>query len=173
MSHQRWTWGLRCCRWRSTQVRNTPWLWKPVQTSPEVQNRGNSSPTKMTNVLQKFKEKNLLWRMYWPSSITRSAVEGLVMRVSDHLAWWCRDVFIFFRLRCFPHGHLQKSDVNVCLHCPTPIPMPMPILIAVPEGYNGCQCGMALRLVLNGCRTHLPWPRSQSRSSGNTSEHYH
>ena len=31
--------------------------------------------------------------------------------------------------------------------------------------------GMALRLVLNGCRTHLSWPRSQYISSGNTSEH--
>ena len=33
--------------------------------------------------------------------------------------------------------------------------------------------GMAPRLVLNGCRTNLFQPRSQSRSSGNTSEHYH
>ena len=29
--------------------------------------------------------------------------------------------------------------------------------------------GMALRLVLNGYRTHLSWPRSQYISSGNTS----
>ena len=33
--------------------------------------------------------------------------------------------------------------------------------------------GMALKSVLNGCRTHLSWPRSQYISSGNTSQHYH
>ena len=36
----------------STQVRDPPWLWNPVQTSPEVQNRGISGPTKRTHVLQ-------------------------------------------------------------------------------------------------------------------------
>ena len=33
---------------------NPPWLWNPGQTSPEVQNRGISGPTKRTCVLQKF-----------------------------------------------------------------------------------------------------------------------
>ena len=36
---------------------NPPWLWNPGQTSPEVQNRGISGPTKRTCVLQKFKKK--------------------------------------------------------------------------------------------------------------------
>ena len=36
---------------------NPPWLWNPGQTSPEVQNRGISSPTKRTCVLQKFFKK--------------------------------------------------------------------------------------------------------------------
>ena len=38
----------------SVQARNPPWLWNPWQTSPEVQNRGISGPTKRTCVLQKF-----------------------------------------------------------------------------------------------------------------------
>ena len=36
---------------------NPPWLWNPGQTSPKVQNRGISGPTKRTCVLQKFKKK--------------------------------------------------------------------------------------------------------------------
>ena len=36
---------------------NPPWLWNPGQTSPEVQNRGISGPTKRTYVLQKLKKK--------------------------------------------------------------------------------------------------------------------
>ena len=32
---------------------------------------------------------------------------------------------------------------------------------------------IAPRSVLNGLTTHLSWPRSQSRSSGITYEHYH
>ena len=39
---------------------NPPWLWNPVQISPEVQNRGISGPTKKTSVLQ----KNLKARMH-------------------------------------------------------------------------------------------------------------
>ena len=34
-----------------------PWLWNPGQMLPEVQNRGTSSPTKSTNVHQKFEKK--------------------------------------------------------------------------------------------------------------------
>ena len=33
-------------------VRDVPWLWNPVQTSPEVQNSGISGPMKKTYVLQ-------------------------------------------------------------------------------------------------------------------------
>ena len=33
-------------RWQSTQVRDPSWLWNPGQTSPEIQNRGNSGPQK-------------------------------------------------------------------------------------------------------------------------------
>ena len=36
---------------------NPPWLWNPGQTSPEVQNRGISGPTKRTCVLQNLKKK--------------------------------------------------------------------------------------------------------------------
>ena len=46
------------CRRQSTQVRHPPWLWNPGETSPEVQNRGISGPTKRIYVLQKLK-KNL------------------------------------------------------------------------------------------------------------------
>ena len=45
------------CRQESVQARNPPWLWNPGQTSPEVQNRGASGPTKRTYVLQKFKKE--------------------------------------------------------------------------------------------------------------------
>ena len=45
--------GEEACKWG-----NPPWLWNPGQTSPEVQNRGISGPTKRTCVLQKiFKKK--------------------------------------------------------------------------------------------------------------------
>ena len=37
--------------------RDPPWLWNPGQTSPEVQNRGTSGPTKRTYVLQIFKKQ--------------------------------------------------------------------------------------------------------------------
>ena len=36
---------------------NPPWLWNPGQTSPEVQNRGISGPTKRTCTLEKLKKK--------------------------------------------------------------------------------------------------------------------
>ena len=46
---------------RITQVRkharDPHWLWNPGQTSPEVQNRGISGPTKRAYGLQKFFEK--------------------------------------------------------------------------------------------------------------------
>ena len=49
---------------RITQVRkhtkDPPWFWNPGQTSPEVQNRGISGPTKRTYVLQKLKKKKNL-----------------------------------------------------------------------------------------------------------------
>ena len=42
------------------RVRDQPWLWNPEQTSPEVQNRGTSGPTKWRvpskNCKQKFFE---------------------------------------------------------------------------------------------------------------------
>ena len=34
------------CRWQSTQARDPPWLWNPVETSSEVQNRGYQWPHK-------------------------------------------------------------------------------------------------------------------------------
>ena len=40
-------------------ARGAPWLWNPGQTSPEVQNRIISGPTKRTCVLQNFFKK------YW------------------------------------------------------------------------------------------------------------
>ena len=40
--------------------RDPPWLCNPGQTSPEVQNRGISGPTKRTYVLQKLKKGCLL-----------------------------------------------------------------------------------------------------------------
>ena len=42
--HQRW---IRC-KWE-----NPPWLWNPRQTSPEVQNRDISGPTKKTGALKR------------------------------------------------------------------------------------------------------------------------
>ena len=45
------------CRRGSMQVRDSPWLWITGQTSPEVQSRGISGPTKKTCVLQKLKRK--------------------------------------------------------------------------------------------------------------------
>ena len=55
VSHQRWIWGSR--RQESTQTRDPPGLWNPGQTSPEVQNRGISDPTKKTYVLQNLFKK--------------------------------------------------------------------------------------------------------------------
>ena len=52
--------NLRNLLWTGEEVHkrgNPPWLWNPGQTSPEVQNRGISGPTKRTYVLQKFKKK--------------------------------------------------------------------------------------------------------------------
>ena len=49
-------WGI-VGRQESVQARNPPWLWNPGQTSPEVQNRSISGPTKRTHVLQKFIKK--------------------------------------------------------------------------------------------------------------------
>ena len=46
-------------RWSSMQVRDPQWLWNAGQTSPEVQNRGISGPTKRTDVLQNFSKKML------------------------------------------------------------------------------------------------------------------
>ena len=44
--------------WRKKACNRYPsWLWNPGQTSPEVQNRGISGPTKRTRVLQKFNKK--------------------------------------------------------------------------------------------------------------------
>ena len=50
-------------RWQSTQARDPPWLWNPGETSPEVQNRGISGPTKRTYVLQKFKKKQTMYNV--------------------------------------------------------------------------------------------------------------
>ena len=36
-------------RQKGTQVRDPPWLWKPGQMSPEVQNKGISGPTKFNS----------------------------------------------------------------------------------------------------------------------------
>ena len=45
-------------RQQSTQARDPPWLCNPEETSPEIQNRSISGPTKRTYVLQKiFKKK--------------------------------------------------------------------------------------------------------------------
>ena len=51
VSHQRWIWGI-VHRQESMQARYPPWFWNPRQTSPEVQNRGISGPTKRPYVLQ-------------------------------------------------------------------------------------------------------------------------
>ena len=40
-------------------TRDPPWLWNPGQTSPAVQNRSISGPTKRTCVLQKLKKTSL------------------------------------------------------------------------------------------------------------------
>ena len=50
---------------QSTQARDPLWLWNPRETSPEVQNRGISGPSKRTHVLQKMYKKTVLIR---PSS---------------------------------------------------------------------------------------------------------
>ena len=67
VSHQRWIWGIHCVQLiKSTQARDPPWLWNPGQTSPEVQTRVISGPTKRICVLQKnFLRKNLN-RVPWP-----------------------------------------------------------------------------------------------------------
>ena len=45
-------------RLRQVRIRQNPlWLWNPEETSPEVQNRGISGPTKRTHVLQKILKK--------------------------------------------------------------------------------------------------------------------
>ena len=53
VSHQRWIWGSH-----KRESTHPSWLWNPGQTSPEVQNRGISGPTKRTYVLQKLKKTN-------------------------------------------------------------------------------------------------------------------
>ena len=47
------------CRWKSKQVSDPPWLWNLAQTSPLVQKRGISGPTKRTCVLQNLKKRTL------------------------------------------------------------------------------------------------------------------
>ena len=43
----------------ANQSGNPPWLWNRGQSSPEVQNRGISGPTKRTYVLQNFNKRSL------------------------------------------------------------------------------------------------------------------
>ena len=49
--------NLLCAGKEACKRGNPPWLWNPGQTSPKVQNRGISAPTKRTYVLQKLKTK--------------------------------------------------------------------------------------------------------------------
>ena len=53
---QMWIWRI-ACRQESMQVINPPWLWNQGQTSPEVQNRGISGPTKEHIYVYLQKEK--------------------------------------------------------------------------------------------------------------------
>ena len=43
--------------WWSTKTKDPHWLWNSGQTSPDIQNRGTSGPTKKTDVLQNFQKK--------------------------------------------------------------------------------------------------------------------
>ena len=56
VSHQRWIEDSVACMWWSMQVRDPLSLWNPGQTSPEVQNKGISGPTK------KLMSSNLFWK---------------------------------------------------------------------------------------------------------------
>ena len=48
------------------QARDPPWLWNPEQTSPELQNRSISDPTKRTDVFQKIKVLIYDWCPLFP-----------------------------------------------------------------------------------------------------------
>ena len=45
------------------QVKNPPWLWNPVQTSPEFQNKSISGPTIRTDIPQFFLKKKINTRI--------------------------------------------------------------------------------------------------------------
>ena len=68
------------CRRQSTQARDRPWLWNPGETSPEVQNRGISGPTKRTYVLQKIILKSSFRKN--PISFLHTHVSSLASRAS-------------------------------------------------------------------------------------------
>ena len=52
--------NLLCTGKEAHKRGNPPWPWNPGQTSPEVQNRGISGPTKRTYVLQKLKTRSFI-----------------------------------------------------------------------------------------------------------------
>ena len=65
------------CNWRSTQVRDPPWLWNPEHTSSDAQNSGISNPTKRTSVRpKKFKKKFfLIVDSTWTSELVLQSVQ--------------------------------------------------------------------------------------------------
>ena len=62
------------------------------------------------------------------------------------------------------------ARLMVCLHCPTPNSY-------ADADTDSCTKKVTMEVnrmaLLNGYRTHLSQPSSLSRSTGNTSEHYH
>ena len=60
-------------------ITDLPWLYNPGQTSPEVQNRGISGPTKKTYILKnffkKYKKKKVL--IYRKQTLTQTALHAI------------------------------------------------------------------------------------------------
>ena len=87
----------------SMQARDPPWLSNPGETSPEVQNRGISGPTKMTYVLKKlFKKKE------WETSMSTQFTSPFTENWTHIPISWSR-----FRIQlsspCFSNFKLNNS----------------------------------------------------------------
>ena len=77
------------------QVRDPTWLWNPGKTSPEVQNRGISGPTKRTNALQKY----------------------FLKYFSNKLISNCKRVFKYWPKEPFVCNSILRHRLNLLLQC--------------------------------------------------------
>ena len=113
---QKWIWWS--CRRQSLQAKNPLWLGNPGKTSPQVQNRWTSCPTKLTYVLQKLLKKRLiLLTVTYQSSAkcymwhcTRDCFQRRVHRLSSRNAYnWSSPAPWTFQ--CFPRKVTQSAAI--------------------------------------------------------------